>query len=420
MKKILLIVLLAPVIIAGQNLKGRFSSSLYTFERYQSADESEMYVRGFQALSLKFSKENISVKTRLNLETNFSNTLDNDPRLRFYNLYLEWRKIAGVGTIKIGRQPLYNLVAGGIFDGVSMKVKNKLFTVNGFYGGNVPAYQKLEITDKWNEDFVLGGKISTTVLKDFRFALGYINKNFKSENYMADRLDADLNPIQVLIERNSMQFQYVSAEASYNRKDQADVNTKVYYDLNFYKVSKFEIGSRFAATEKLGVSVYYNYRAPKLRYNSIFAVFDYGNTQEIEGGLDYKVNKTLSFFGKFGNVTYEDENSQRITAGVNTCMGSLSYRKTLGYAGELDAFSLYTSRSYLEGQVTPSVGFSYTSYKLSPEDDSNSLITLLAGVNYRPMRAMSFDLQAQYLNNKIYKNDMRILFKFNHWFNTNF
>ena len=30
-----------------------------------------------------------------------------------------------------------------------------------------------------------------------------------------------------------------------------------------------------------------------------------------------------------------------------------------------------------------------------------------------------FDLQLQYLNNKIYNNDVRFLFKLNYWFNTN-
>ena len=105
--------------------------------------------------------------------------------------------------------------------------------------------------------------------------------------------------------------------------------------------------------------------------------------------------------------------------GVNTNYGSISYRKTLGYAGELDAVSLYTAHSFIEGLITPSVGFSYTNYKLSEDAEKNNLLTLLAGLNVRPWVTWSFDLQGQLLNNKIYKNDLRILFKINHWFNTN-
>ena len=127
----------------------------------------------------------------------------------------------------------------------------------------------------------------------------------------------------------------------------------------------------------------------------------------------------MTIVGKFGNVEYEDDNSQRLTLGFNTVYGNVSFRKTFGYAGELDAISVYSAKTLLEGALTPSVGLSYTSYKLSEDSETNSLVTLLGGVNVRPWKSISFDLQAQYLNNKIYQNDFRIMFKFNHWFNTN-
>lgn len=87
----------------------------------------------------------------------------------------------------------------------------------------------------------------------------------------------------------------------------------------------------------------------KIRYNSIFAVFDYGNTQEIELGADYQISKTFTLLGKFGNVQYKDENSQRVGLGISTAYGNINYRKTFGYAGELDAVSLYTGYTFLKG-----------------------------------------------------------------------
>jgi len=104
---------------------------------------------------------------------------------------------------------------------------------------------------------------------------------------------------------------------------------------------------------------------------------------------------------------------------LNTRWGSFNYRKTLGYAGELDAVSLYSAYSFLEGLITPSVGISYTSYKLSEDSDKNNLAAILGGLNYRPFRFLSFDVQGQYMNNKIYKDDYRFFFKINYWFNTN-
>ena len=156
-----------------------------------------------------------------------------------------------------------------------------------------------------------------------------------------------------------------------------------------------------------------------IRYNSIFSVFDYGNTQEIEAGAGYKILDWLSVNGAFGYVNYSDENSSRLNIGVSSKYGTLSYRKTLGYAGELDALSLYTAYSFLNNLITPSIGLSLTKYKLSKDDNANDLITFLGGVNVRPWRMLSADLQGQFLKNKIYKNDFRLLFKINYWFNTN-
>ena len=123
--------------------------------------------------------------------------------------------------------------------------------------------------------------------------------------------------------------------------------------------------------------------------------------------------------GKLANVQYKSENSQRVGIGLSTPYGNINYRKTLGYAGELDAVSLYSGYTFFDGLLTPSVGLSYTSYKLSPDAETNNLTTLLVGTNIRPFRTLSFDLQGQYMDNKIYKDDLRVFFKLNYWFNLN-
>ena len=119
------------------------------------------------------------------------------------------------------------------------------------------------------------------------------------------------------------------------------VDTRFDYDLNFMQASKFELYGTYDQLDKFDFNLYYNYRSPKIRYNSIFAVFDYGNTQEIEAGAGYKLNKICTISGKVANVIYKDENSQRITAGIISNYGSITYRKNLGYAGEMDAVSIY-------------------------------------------------------------------------------
>lgn len=420
MKKIIFALLVfLPVIISAQNINGRISSALYTFERFDSQNSSEKYIRAFENIALNFNLGKFSLVTRTNLETNIGNSLDNDPRLRFYNLYVEGRKLFDFATIKIGRQSNFNSVAGGLFDGVDLKLEQWDFAVSGFYGGNVPAYQKLQLTDDWKNDYIMGGKIETGILKNTRFAFSYIDKNFKSVDYTALRLNSNLDPIQILVQQKSNQFKFISGEASYTLDSVVNVYAQYDYDLNFEETSKFEIFGRYEQIENLGIEIYYNYRAPLIRYNSIFSVFDYGNTYEIEAGLDYKFFEGFSAFGKWAHVKYSDANSERFTIGFNTAFGSASYRRNLGYSGELESVSLFTGHSFFEGFITPSFGVSFTNYKLSAESEKNRLVSVLAGFNMRPWKTLSFDLQGQYMDNKIYKNDFRMLLKINYWFNTN-
>jgi hypothetical protein len=422
MKKLIIILNLLigfTAIIYSQNINGRFTSGLYTFERFDSTGSSATHARTYQMLYLTFGNKNVSLVTSLNLEGDIAEKISYDPRLRVNNLYLDVKKLFNVVYLKLGRQTLFNSIGGGLFDGVTLGLKCSGIDINGYYGGNTPAYQKLKFTDDLNNDYVAGGKITVSSLKNTRFAFKYINKNFKSPSYTAIRLDADLNPITYLIENNSVQYEYISGEVSYDQPSSFRIDSRYDYDINFKTNSKFEISCRVEGSKNFGLSAYYNYREPRVRYNSIFSVFDYGNSREIEIGSDYSFSDGISLNGKFAHVSYKDDNSQRLSVGMSSKWGSISARKTFGYAGELNAVSVYTAHSFLEGLLTPSFSLGFTSYKLSASDEKNDMISVLLGLNYRPIRTFSLDTQAQYMNNKIYSNDFRLLLKLNFWFNTN-
>lgn len=422
MKKILFvigIVLSAQNFILSQNINGRLTSSVYSFERFSIPGVSNNYLRAYELINLNFNRDNFSLKTYFNFESDINKDLKTDPRFRVYNFYIEGRNISDILSFRLGRQPIINSVVGGLFDGIYTQVSKGDFKFNAYYGGNVPPYQKFETTDDWENDFIVGGQASTTALRNFQIDIGYVNKNFKSQEYNAIRLDEDLNPITVLIRNKSNQYQFAYAQIAYELTNYFSVNTRYDFDINFEKTSKIELYADYNQIKKLNLNFYFNYREPKVRYNSIFSVFDYGNTQEIEAGGDYAIDENFTISAKYGYVKFKDDNSQRASAGISTKFGTLSYRKSMGYAGELDALSAYSAYTFLNGLLTPSIGISFTNYKISKDSEKNNLTTVLAGFNLRPFRSLSFDAQGQFMNNKIYKNDYRFLFKVNYWFNTN-
>ena len=419
MKKLLLILLASGFLAAiyAQSFNGRLSSSIYTFERIDTLGSSYTQARTFQMLTFNFGKDNIWLRSSFNLEYDLSNTLIDDPRFRTYNLYVDVQKLWNFVSLQLGRQPLYSSVAGGIFDGATLGFDYKGFKILGYYGGNVPAYQAWEIADISSDNFVAGGEFSIYALMDWRFSAKYINKNFPSQSYEAIRLDPELNPINVLIENSSNQYEFLSGEVSHFKSKLYNFNARYSYDLNYNTTSRIELFGRYESIKDLGLTLYYNYQEPMVRYNSIFSVFNFANTWEIEAGADYLIDDKYTVIGKVANVTYQDETSQRVTLGLKSPYGTVMARKNFGFAGEMDAISFYTAFATLNSLLTPSVGFSYTHYKLSPDDSYNEVTSLLGGVNYRPIRMLSFDVQGQYLNNKIYQDDWRLFFKINFWFN---
>lgn len=421
MKKVWLlsIFIFAPIILSAQIINGRITSSVYSFERFQNVGESNTYVRTFQTLNFSLRKNKFSLKTRMNFEADVATPLDNDPRLRFYNLYLEYRNIFDILTVRLGRQSLFNGIAGGLYDGVNLKLKYAGFSLTGYYGGNVPAYQKLQLTDSWNTDYILGGKLTINAIKNLRVAVSYVDKNYKAISYSALRLDSLFNPINYLVQKNSNQFAFLSGEVGYRIKGLFRIDSRVDYDLNFVKFSKVNLRGRFEGLEDIGINVYYNYREPRIRYNSILSVFNYANTQELEAGVDYKITEDYTLLTKYGVVNYKDANSTRISVGLIGNFFSINYRKNLGYAGEMDAISFSLGKSFMEGLISPTVGFSYSNYKLSSAGEKEKLLTIVAGTNVRAWRSVSFDIQGQYLSNKFYNKDFRVFFRISHWFNTN-
>ena len=66
--------------------------------------------------------------------------------------------------------------------------------------------------------------------------------------------------------------------------------------------------------------------------------------------------------------------------------------------------------------VVPMAGFSYSSYRLSKESEQNSAVGVLLGAIVRPVPAFTFDVQGQWLNNRLMQRDMRLQVKLMYWF----
>jgi len=414
----LLLLLLVSHFAASQILNGRFSTAFYTFEKYDNIGESKTYIRGLQTVQFDISQKNLSFHTSLQAATNFTLLSGEQKNLKFYNMYFQWKNIYDMIDLNIGRHSVFAGVGNGLIDGGTLKLKlfENRFTVTAYGGGNVNPNLEAKVTTRLKDNYLLGAQVISTIVPDMRIGLSYMSRHRERLSYIAARPDSLGLPIQRLIEVDSPSEQYAGADVSYYYKSIGRVYGRYEHDLNLSKISRAQFGAHIYLTNEISVTGDYIYRQPRISYNSIFQVFNYSSNSEIEGGLEYSYNPMIRLFGKFASVNYSHTNTQRYTFGLNAEYGSLIYSGNSGYAGELNSVSAQLMYPLFDNVLTPTIGISRSSYKMTKQSDRLDTFTGLFGATVRPSKSFSLDSQIQWMNNPVYKNDMRFLLKINYLF----
>lgn len=425
--KTLIRILVVPVIAlvlgwsnaSAQLINGRLIGSFSTFEKFDTVGVSKKFVRGFQSALFDVSYADVSLHTHVQVAGNLQSKLDEVPDYRFYYLYGTWRNILRAAEFSFGRMPYFAGVGNGTLDGglLSIRLAENMVKLTLYGGQTTPIEYELKDWKKLKNNFTVGGQVLVTALDNTRIGVSYVHRHRERAGYWATREDSLLNPMQVYVVPTMAREQYLSGDVSY-RYDQYSVYGLYDYDLNFNKTQRTQFGVRLGLTNELNVSADYIHREPRIVYNSFFSLFDLKAIDEFEVGGDYFVRPDYRAFARVAYVKYSGDKSMRYTAGVAHRYASLTYRGSSGYAGELTNLSVQALYPLLDGSVVPSVGIAFVSYKLDEWSKRENGFAGTVGAAIRPMQELSFDLQAQYLTNKIVKSDVRLFGKVNFWFTT--
>ena len=402
----------------AQLVSGRLVTSFATFERYDTVAASRTYLRAFQTVQLSVAQGDFSLNTYLQGAVNGTSEFGDQGRVRFSNLYVRWANIAKVAEVSLGRQAIFAGAGNGPIDGVSARGRflNDKLTVVG-YGGSTVNRDYTGIRSNWHDNLFYGGQVIVAPVPGGRIGASYMNRSEEADPYWTLRArDASFVPVAYYIASAPLSEQIGSADASYEQPERFSVYGRYDYDFNFRQTSRGQGMVRVNVTPALALTGDVIYRQPRISYNSIFSAFTSNATTEIEGGIEYGFTPDLRAFGKFGSVSYTDDNSARWTAGLSTGYGSVSYSGSNGYAGELTSLSVQGAYPLLDRMVVPTLGISYASYKLSTDAPKDNAFALLAGATVRPTRHFTFDIQGQWMKNSVYDRDMRLQLKLMYWF----
>lgn len=398
---------------SAQFMQMRLVSSAYAWERQDTVGQSSQHLFGYQTAQLSLTQENISFHTYLQGFNDFMGPVKNKGTIRFYNFYLKYANFLNIIDASFGRQMVFAGVGNGTIDGgvVSARLFDSRLKLQGYYGTLPVTNGQLKMVDDQSHNNMLGAQI-VGVPSDFaRVSFSYMRKLIKPETYWMTRSLDSLGAVQnVEISPTAESEQYVSGDInidydffSYYVRTDADLNTE--------KISRVQFFSRVKVLKPLALTGEYIHREPRLSYNSIFWVFTYNTISEYELGLEYSVYKDLQVFGRYGNVSYKDENSSHITIGGNMKYASASFSWNTGYAGELTALSVNAGYPLFDNTLTPTIMAGYASYKLSESSPQSNATNIGVGAVYRPIRLLSLDAQVQWLRNNIYNNDVRLFLR---------
>lgn len=412
------ILLLSVTRLSAQFVTGRFTTSVYGWQGRDMNDAKLNFLRGYENMQLSANSGNFSFGTNLQASNDFGVGIGSDPQLRVSSLVLKVRHLADLLDVSLGRQYVFAGVGNGIVDGVDLK--------SVFMGGKISAqayggYNILETQAvNWNKSLVnnsfFGAQITGNPIDNLVVGVSYMNRRRELDAFKVTRLDSLFNPYVVTINSTPYVEEYASLDANYDVLSNVNVYGRGDYDVNLERLSRAELNTRIGVLTSLVASVDILHREPRLAYNSIFAVFNSNSTQEVEGGLEYELSPAARTYARYAYVDYSGDNSQRLTVGGSYEFLSASFTRNFGFAGELNGIAIQATYPLPDRVFIPMIAAGYGSYKISPDAPTNDVLNGTVGLTYRPVPSMSASIQTQYMQNRLYTNDLRAFLNFTYWF----
>ncbi len=388
----------------AQSVSGRFMTTFYSYQQYDTTNTARMSLRGFEAMQLNFGSGDYQLHTYLLATNDFVTKAPNDPLLRAGNLYLEARDLGGMVDLKVGRQPVFQRVGISSFDGISANaglLGNKV-TLVAFGGALPPADETFKLNPSLKDNMVYGAQASYSPFENFKIGGAYVDKTFKPESYYAlrrDSIDAPTDVHQVLIDPSSVASQFVSGDVFYYTQGISGY-VRLDYDLNYEEWNRTEISLRYSPIAILSADLGYFHRDSRLPFNSIFSVFDHSGTDEYDLGMNLLFTKDIVAYGSFNKIYYTGDQSNQYTIGINCYQFSLNFSHNDGFAGNLNGVSAQFIYPLLDRKLLLIASGAVTGYKILQVDSlpTNHLYSGSLGVTYRPLSLLSLTLQGQVLS----------------------
>jgi len=403
---------------AAQEINGRFSTSVYGWEKFDTVGTSENIWLGMQNLQVDVNQGNLTLSTSVYGTASLSEPTGDGAEIRVRNMFARYRTADRGVELRLGRVPVFAGVGVGTVDGGFLKVRavqNKI-AFSAYGGSNVPGSLVYDHHRDLDKNFLLGAQAVGEISTGTRLGVSYVNRRIERTEYESLRADSLFNPVSVLVSPGSRATQLLGLDASHDAGGGTSFYGRYDYDLNLERTLRGELSTRVGVTPEVSLLANFIYREPVIPYNSFFTIFPLAPVREYEGGVEYAFTPTLRASARYAYVGYDGDLSRRLSFGVTTTYASAGYSGSNGVAGVLCSYYAQGMVPLMERQVVPTASVSYSSYRLENGSPRETMFAGSLGAIIRPTGHFSFDVQAQFLNNRFMDNDVRGFLKVSYWF----
>lgn len=377
----------------AMELHGRSSTQLQWFNNY--FDDRKQVEIG-QYLSASLTKIDAAEKLSIEGYGRLTQDLKNGEGLqgRLYYLYLNYRDLADVVDLRLGRQFVNYSAGTALIDGAKLDLK-KIgpvgFSIMG--GRNV-------IYDLYNEsttsgDYVLGASAYLYDFKDTDLEISYYHK------MVDDEIALDI------VGANFKQYLFNQIKLYGNAR----------YDIASEVFGEVLAGVSYFPLENLILTAEWYQSYPTFDATSIYSVFAVNRYQEGVFKADYRINKMFSVNAGYTHQNYDEGrgNVYEIGTGIrpiDTLRLNLNYDYVAGYDGNRHGAVIDAEYEPIEN-LKLGAGFQYNVDKYDEATGEVIGRSYWGGARYKLNKAMSFSARIENNNNNHYKEDWRGRVAFN-------
>jgi len=415
------LILLIPTSALPSTISGRFITSFYNWERQDDDSTSTQHLRAYQSAILHVSgigTRDLLFHSYVYATSDLTEKASDDPRLKIYNLYLDWKRIARRVDVTLGRQRVYEGVGFGTIDGgrIGVKVGTKMVLTG--YAGILTPLGKSNHLNTWSDGHLWGGRLTITGVGETDIVVSFVRRDRAPLRYRDpgryNREIYEQNRLQV--QDNGRQVQLVGLDLRRTVKRTMNLYGRLEINTQPLRVWEGEVVARYDVTKDVRVTGEFIHWAPQIAANSIFIVFDVQSNHQVALRGAYRLNRYVSLSTHLITVLYKGDTTQRVEFGASVGQGYIGYSRRIGYGGESDGLVASIrqpvgKRVWIRGDV------SFSGYTLNEEvKERDDQIGGGIGVTYQPEKHVTFDIEGQGIRNTIYANDFRLFFRANYWF----